>query len=280
MSGDDLPTRHVLRKFWWAAGGDLKVADVMFEAALRWHQRMNNHTTYNNGFNFPECFRSLAYATAHQGRKGRDPQPRRPKVPVIWYRWGSCSPRNLEEALVHNNGQTVLGWHFNLLEKAMRYLELDRVDKEPFLEDGDYRKIVLVHDLSNLDISFLRHFRTTWRFWANLHDLKFITDRFYPWCLHREDLFLGTKKQHEHFKHSRPENNWRFVVGTEELLDVLPALNTANDYPVEYLPDNIPPGRCSLKAAASLCSSLGMSSRGFLTDCLPSDLVYTSDHVS
>ncbi|KAK4229951.1 hypothetical protein QBC38DRAFT_441421 [Podospora fimiseda] len=204
---------------------------------------MNEHTTYNNGFQFPECFRNVGYVTVHEGSNDE-----RPRIPVIWYRWGHSS--DLKQLLKHNNGRTVLGWHFNLLEKAMSYLKLDEVDEEPHLDDGDYRKIFIVHDITGLDHKSLPGFLVAWKLWRHLREFKCIVDHFYPWCLHRKDFVLGKNSQARWFTSKNPLNrSRRFVNSLGDLLDILPAARSLNEYPKEYLPQQHEPGACTLETS-------------------------------
>ncbi|KAK4161460.1 hypothetical protein QBC43DRAFT_302977 [Cladorrhinum sp. PSN259] len=232
----DMPTRHVLRKFWWAADGKLDVMGQMLEEALWWHRRMNNNTSYNNGFRFPPCFQNLAYITVHRGRKDNsESQYRsRPVIPVIWYKWGLSN--NLKKVFAHNNGQTVLGWHFHLIEQAMARLRLHEVNDEPWLEDKDYRKIFVVHDLQDYN-SRSKH--GDGLLWPHLYDLKFITDAFYPSCFHREVYFFVEAGRRQLLDKSDTNPSWLYFSDNMKaaFLHKLPPLDSTLAWPLDYLPE-------------------------------------------
>lgn len=118
----------------------------------------------------------------------------------------------------------------------MSFLDLNNAEDECYLWTSDYRKIMMVHDLRGLDLDAPLKARVNWKLYWHLFDLKFMTDRFYPSCIHREILFRGDKQHSSWFKRIKPLPDWKFVLTNHELMLSMQPLTSVKDYPAEYLP--------------------------------------------
>ncbi|KAK0723714.1 hypothetical protein B0T21DRAFT_453336 [Apiosordaria backusii] len=228
----NLTTRLVLRKFWWAARGDLDLVKIMLEDALRFHYRMREICPYNQAYKFPKLLEDLAFVTT---TKSDDP---RRQVVVIWYRWGHA--KDLGEVL-RLNPQTLIAWRYVLIERALSLLNFQSVDHEPLLSKPDFYQIVQVHDpvlFGHLDRKDLATDSPT-RAWMHIYDANFMMDRFYPGCFHPETFIID-------YAHWLPVKwiltvleqtgrSWTAMRSPEDFLALMPP----GVYPNEYLPDHV-----------------------------------------